>query len=106
MSLEYLDLRQNIFDEEGMVGLVNALKENMSIKHLFLESMTINNKQALVLADMLGEENCNIQQLELIEADFHIDTLDIIMEATYKADHLMKLSLAKNILDIAHHHAG
>ena len=42
MSLEYLDLRQNIFDQEGMVGLVNALKENMSIKHLFLESMTIN----------------------------------------------------------------
>ena len=53
-----------------------------------------------MLADLLGEESCNIEQLALNQADFDIDTLDTIMEALCKADHLHKLSLAKNILNV------
>jgi Ran GTPase-activating protein (RanGAP) involved in mRNA processing and transport len=39
MSLEYLDLRQNIFDKAGLQGLIKALEKSMTIKHLYLESM-------------------------------------------------------------------
>ena len=39
-----------------------------------------------------------IEELVLNEADFDIDSIDIIMEALYKADHLKSLSLSKNQL--------
>ena len=32
------------------------------------------------------------------EADFKVESLDTIMEALYKADHLAKLSLSKNLI--------
>jgi len=40
-----------------------------------------------------------IEELVLNEADFDIDSLDLIMEALYKADHLRRLSLSKNQLN-------
>ena len=39
-----------------------------------------------------------IEELELNEADIDIESLDIIMDALYKADHLRRLSLSKNML--------
>ena len=44
MSLEYLDLRNNIFDEQGLIAIVKALKENMTIKYLFLEDLKFTKK--------------------------------------------------------------
>ena len=51
MSLEYLDLKHNIFDDKGLAGLIPALQENMSIKHLYLESMPISFNEAKRLAN-------------------------------------------------------
>jgi Ran GTPase-activating protein (RanGAP) involved in mRNA processing and transport len=42
MSLEFLDLRHNIFDHRGLAGTINALRESMSVKHLYLEGMRIS----------------------------------------------------------------
>jgi hypothetical protein len=60
MSIEYLDLRHNIFDDVGLAALIDALKENMSIKHLYLHGMRINYKEAKMLADFLEEDDCVI----------------------------------------------
>jgi len=49
MSLEYLDLRYNIFDDKGLAGLISSLRENMSIKSLYMESMKIDVKEAKML---------------------------------------------------------
>lgn len=51
-----------------------------------------------MLAAFFAEQNCRIEELELNEADFDIESLDIIMDALYKADHLRRLSLSKNML--------
>jgi Ran GTPase-activating protein (RanGAP) involved in mRNA processing and transport len=40
-----------------------------------------------------------LEELELNEADINMESLDVIMEALYKADHLRRLSLSKNCLD-------
>lgn len=100
ISLELLDLRHNIFDIEGLQGLINALMETMSIRHLYLETMTINFEGARIMSGMLMKNDCMIEELELNEADFDISSLDMIMEALYKADHLRRLSLAKNELTL------
>ena len=39
-----------------------------------------------------------IEELELNEADIDLESLDIIMNALYKADYLRRLSLSKNML--------
>ena len=70
----------------------------MSIKHLFLEGMTIGNKEAKKLASFFERADCLIEEFELNEAEVECNTLDIIMEAFYKADHLRRLSLSKNSL--------
>lgn len=54
-----------------------------------------------MLAAFFERDDCMIEELELNEADVDIETLDVIMEAIYKADHLRRLSLAKNPLDFA-----
>lgn len=41
-----------------------------------------------------------VEELELNEADLDIESLDYIMESMYKANHLRRLSLAKNTLDV------
>lgn len=64
-NLQYLDLRNNIFDEKGLIALVKALKKHMTLKFLFLEDLKFSKKQASMLADFLGEENCKIEQLSL-----------------------------------------
>ena len=46
MSLEFLDLRHNIFDSRGLAGTISALRESMSIKHLYLEDMKISLSDA------------------------------------------------------------
>ena len=70
----------------------------MTLKHLYLESMPVDQAEAQMLADFIAQDNCQIEELELNEADFDIESLDIIMEALYQADHLRRLSLSKNIL--------
>lgn len=99
MSLAHLDLKYNIFDKRGLAGLIKSLESNMSIKHLYLESMAIHMPEAKLLSTFLAKDECKIEELELNEADIHIDALDEIMGALYKADHLVKLSLTKNELD-------
>ena len=99
MSLEFLDLRHNIFDSKGLAGTISALRESMSIKHLYLEDMKISLSDAKLLAEFFLQNDCMLEELELNEADINIESLDIIMEALYKADHLRRLSLSKNFLD-------
>ena len=99
-SLEFLDLRHNVFDRDGFAGLISALKVNMSIKHLYLESMPIDLSEAKMLAAFFQRNDCMIEELELNEADLDIEILDEIMESLYKADHLRRLSLAKNYLSV------
>ena len=53
MSLEHLDLRFNIFDDSGLAGLIKSLRENMSIKRLYMESMRIDKKEAQMLGKFL-----------------------------------------------------
>ena len=43
-------------------------------------------------------DDCMIEELQLNEADFDIESLDLIMDALYKADHLRRLSLSKNMI--------
>lgn len=99
-SLEFLDLRHNVFDRDGFAGLISALKVNMSIKHLYLESMPIDLSEAKMLGAFFQRNDCMIEELELNEADLDIEILDEIMESLYKADHLRRLSLAKNYLSV------
>jgi Ran GTPase-activating protein (RanGAP) involved in mRNA processing and transport len=99
MSLEFLDLRHNIFDSRGLAGTISALRESMSIKHLYLEDMKISLSDAKLLAEFFEQSDCMLEELELNEADINIESLDVIMEALYKADHLRRLSLSKNFLD-------
>lgn len=42
-SMEYLDLRHNIFDAKGLAELVRALGTHMSVRHLYLESLPIDH---------------------------------------------------------------
>ena len=98
MSMEYLDLRHNIFDTEGLQVLIKSLEEINCIKHLYLESMKIDLNEAKMLAGFLSKKECAIEELELNEAYFELESLDIVMEALVKADHLRRLSLNKNIL--------
>lgn len=71
----------------------------MSVRHLYLESMKIGQQEARLLADFFIQSDCMLEELELNEADVDVATIEIIMEAIYKADHLRRLSLAKNILN-------
>ena len=50
MSMDYLDLRQNIFDAKGLAALIQSLKEHMSVKHLALEGMRFDHAEAKMLA--------------------------------------------------------
>ena len=52
-----------------------------------------------MLAKFFEKQDCMVEELQLNEAEFDIESLDIIMEALYKADHLRRLSLSKNILN-------
>jgi Ran GTPase-activating protein (RanGAP) involved in mRNA processing and transport len=99
-SMEFLDLRHNIFDDKGLAGLINAFEANMVIKHIYLEGMTINHDEAERLAKFFDRKDCMLEELELNEADLDIESLDLIMESLCKADHLKKLTLAKNTLDV------
>jgi len=72
----------------------------MVIKHIYLEGMTINHAEAERLAIFLDRKDCMLEELELNEADLNIESLDLIMESVCKADHLKKLTLAKNTLDV------
>lgn len=42
-------MRYNIFDDKGLAGLISSLRENMSIKSLYMESMKIDVKEAKML---------------------------------------------------------
>ena len=72
----------------------------MVIKHLNLEGMTINHSEAVRLATFLDKKDCMLEELELNEADLELDSLNLIMESVCTADHLKKLTLAKNTLDV------
>lgn len=41
-SLEYLDLKQNIFDKKGIRCLIDAVSANMTVKHLYLEGVAFH----------------------------------------------------------------
>ena len=62
--------------------------------------MTINHEEAVRLATFLDKKDCMLEELELNEADLNIESLDLIMESVCTADHLKKLTLAKNTLDV------
>jgi hypothetical protein len=98
--MEFLDLRHNIFDDAGLAGLIGALEANMVIRHIYLEGVTIGHAEAERLARFLDRKDCMLEELELNEADLNIESLDLIMESVCKADHLKKLTLAKNTLDV------
>ena len=78
MSMDYLDLRQNIFDQKGLAALIQSLKEHMSVKHLALEGMRFDHAEAEMLARMKMEQERKKQerdkatmleeQQELVEA--------------------------------------
>ena len=100
MSLEYLDLRFNIFDKDGLRQLITSLEESMfSIKHLYLESMMIHLPEAKLLSAFIRHEECVMEELEINEADINVESLDEIMEALYSRDTLRRLSLSKNELN-------
>lgn len=100
-TLEYLDLRHNIFDKNGLKALIMALKSSMCIKHLYMESMNIHIAEAKLLSELIARDDCLIEELELSEADIDIEALDEIMAALVKADNLRRLSLSKNELDVS-----
>ena len=93
-------MRHNVFDKKGLAGLIKALEESMCLKHLKLESMAIHMPEARLLSAFILRKDCEIEELELNEADIGVEELDLIMEALYKADHLKRLSLAKNELSV------
>jgi len=101
MSLEYLDLRHNIFNEEGLGELIKSLSENCSIRHLYLESMRFGEKEAKLLADFFKLKDCRIEELELNEADITLKSFDIIMDGIVSSEAFFRrLSLSKNLLDV------
>lgn len=100
MSLEYLDLRQNIFGKQGLKSLIKSLEKTMSIRHLFLESMEIHLQEAKLLSNFIRREECMLEELEINEADINVEAIDEIMEALYSKDTLRRLSLSKNELDL------
>ena len=63
MSIDYLDLRQNIFDRKGLATLIESLKEHMSVKHLALEGMSIDLDQAVMLADFIACDDCMLESI-------------------------------------------
>ena len=52
----------------------------------------------MMLASFLEDPNCMLEELQINEADLDVESIDIIMDALYKADHLKRLSLSKNLL--------
>ena len=62
-SLEYLDLRKNIFDSKGLAALILSLKQHMRVKHLALEGMRFDHSEALMLADFLACDDCMIESI-------------------------------------------
>lgn len=98
-SLEYLDLKQNIFDCRGVKYLINAISENMSVKHLYLEGVAVHTDEAELIAQFIKQEDCMLEELEINEADIDVDALDIVMEALKERKTLVKISLSKNELD-------
>ena len=49
-ALQYVDLKQNIFDKRGLRSLIDSLKANMCVKHLYLESVMIHFEEAKLLS--------------------------------------------------------
>jgi hypothetical protein len=86
MSLEYLNLKNNIFGEESLGMLIKSLKQNCSIKHLYLESMRFSKTEANLLADFFRLDDCRIEELELNECDIEIELLDIIMDGIIQSE--------------------
>ena len=54
LCLTYLDLRDNNFEEAGLRMLVEALKVNMSIGHLFLVGHRIDRKEAYLFTSLFN----------------------------------------------------
>jgi len=62
--------------------------------------MSFGEKEAIMLADFIKHENCNIEELELNEADIEFKALEIILNGIVDSEAFFKrLSLSKNILD-------
>lgn len=99
-GLEYLDLKHNIFDKRGLNSLIKSLKASMNIKHLYLESMMIHEEEAMMLSEFIKQKDCQLEELEINEADINVEAIDMIMEALYQRDTLKRLSLAKNELNL------
>ena len=51
-----------------------------------------------MLASFFIMDGCLLEELQLNQADIEVDSLDIILNALYHADHLRGLSLSKNFL--------
>ena len=81
-DLEVLDLKGNLFEEDGLEALLVALFETMSCKRLFLSGFKVIRKNAECLSELLSHSKCKIIDLELNETEICDEDLKLIMEAT------------------------
>ena len=73
----------------------------MTVKHLYLESVMIHKDEAKMLSNFISRDDCMLEELEINEADINVESIDLIMDSLFKRDTLIRLSLAKNELNLA-----
>ena len=65
ICLQYVDLRHNNFETEGLRALIDALKATMACKVLQIEGYYFKMEEAEMIASFLNEPNCVIEELDL-----------------------------------------
>jgi hypothetical protein len=55
-NLEHLDLKGNLFEEDGLEALLVGLFETLSCKTLYLSGFKVADKNAECLAELLSHE--------------------------------------------------
>ena len=83
-SLKYLDLKNNIFEEEGLEALLVALNTTQSCETLYLSGFKITSFNGDVFANLLQANDCRINNLELNETEVDDTELLKILEATHE----------------------
>jgi Ran GTPase-activating protein (RanGAP) involved in mRNA processing and transport len=99
-DLEHLDLKGNLFEEDGLEALLVALFETMSCKSLYLSGFKVAHKNAECLAELISHEKCKIKDLELNETEISDHSLKLIMEATQVHKKLSRISFSRTVVTL------
>lgn len=95
-SLEIINLPENSIKDDGVLYMVQALKNNSTLKHLNLANNMVSNKGAKSIAVLLSIKKSSIESIDLSGNNIGSEGIEYIYQGIQSSASLKLVNLSNN----------